>query len=319
MEELLQKLVENELLNEDTKKELLESFQEQKKTAIEEAVAEARSEVEAQVRVELQEQFQADKEALIEALDTKTEEYLKEHMAEFEDDVNRFRDLEAEYAEKLVEAKEELASVLKGDIEELVEAIDTFLDMRLAEEIEELREDIDHVNKLQFGKEIYEAFEAMFNKKFINENGLQEEISERQSRLEELEGQLQETARELEQVKRERKLDEVLEPLHGRTRSVMEAILKNVETDRLEEAYEHYIPRVLHESTETVVESEKESEEDSSVLAEGKEDGQKAVEEGSVIATGDTEEVIVEESTNQVELPEDVKRTLERLKALSTQ
>lgn len=51
----------------------------------------------------------------------------------------------------------------------------------------------------------------------------------------------------------------------GRTREVMEAILKNVDTPSLEEAYKTYVGRVLKETAEPAVTSEKEEK----VLAEG--------------------------------------------------
>ena len=320
MEDLLQQLVENDLLTEETKTELTEAINKQIAEKTEAAIVEAKAEAEAQIRVELQEQYQADKEALIEALDTKVEEHLKNELAELKDDVDRFRDLEVEYAEKLEEAKEELSQVLKGDIEELVETIDSFLDMRLSEEVEELKEDIDNVKRLQFGAEIFEAFESMFTKKFVDENDLQESLKEREEKLTVLESKLEETSKELERITRSKKLDEVLSSLHGRAKDVMEAVLRNVPTEKLEEAYENYIPKVLHENVvdNEEVESEKESDEDSPVLAEGEEvqdtDGEIELKEGTVLATGDTEELI-EESTED-DIPAETKETLARLRKL---
>lgn len=320
MEELLQQLVENELLTEDTKQALTEAINKQIEEAKEAAIVEAKAEVEAILRIELQEQYQADKEALVEALDTKAEEYLKEELGELKDDIDSFRDLEVEYAEKLEEAKEELSQVLKGDLEELVETIDSFLDMRLAEEINELKEDINNVKRLQFGSEIFEAFEAMFAKKFINENGLEESLKEKEENLDKITKELEESTTELAHIKREKKLDEVLSSLHGRSRDVMEAVLKNITTEKLDEAYEHYIPKVLHENVvddSENVESEKETSDDE-VLAEGekaaKTEEKKVVEEGTVVANGDTEKLIEE---SEDELSPELVATLARLKKLS--
>lgn len=330
MEELLQTLVENELLTEETKNELTEAIKAEIETAKDAAVTEAKAEVEAQVRTELTEQYVADKEALVEALDTKASEYLKEEVEELKDDIERFRDLEVEYAEKLTEAKEELSKVLQGDMEELVETIDSFLELRLNEEVNELKEDIEQVRKLQFGAEIYEAFEGMFNKKFINENGLEDDLREKEARLTDLEEQLDDTSKELDGVKRDKKMGEILESLHGNAREVMETVLKGIPTDKLEEAYEHYIPKVLHESAQvsTDEESEKETEDDSAVLAEGdtvesndnpeKED--EVTTEGTVVATGDNEPLVEDNSDNEEEpLSEEVQETLARLKHLSGQ
>jgi hypothetical protein len=315
MEKLLQQLVENELLTEGTKKELTEAINKQIAEAKEVAIAEAKAEVEAQVRVELLEQYQADKDALIEALDTKAEEYLKAELGELKDDINSFRDLEVEYAEKLEEAKEEMSQVLKGDLEELVETIDSFLEMRLAEEVTELKEDIDHVKRLQFGAEIYEAVEGMFAKKFISENGLEDSLKDKEHRLGQISSKLEEAETELKNIKREKKLSEVLSSLQGRSRDVMEAVLKNVPTNKLDEAYAHYIPKVLHENAESGdVKSEKENKKP--VLAEGEksETANTVKTEGTTIASGNIEPTLIEESE---ELPADVAATLKRLRKLS--
>ncbi len=327
MEELLQSLVESEILNDETRKELTEAITKQIEEATEAAIVEAKAEVEAQVRVELTEQFAADKEALIEALDTKAEEYLKEEMSELRDDIENFRDLEVEMNEKLEEAKQAHAEIVKNDIEELVETIDSFLDMVINEEVKELKEDIEDAKRLQFGAEIYEAFVGMFSKRFINENDLADEMKNKEERLADLTSKLEETSKELAVATRKSKLDEVLASLTGRTKDVMEACLQNVPTDKLEEGYEHYVAKVLHESVDTAnVESEKEGEDDSSVLAEGEEavettDSKKKVEEiatdGTVVSTGDTEQVIEESLIEEESIPESVKVEIARMRKLA--
>ena len=326
MEELLQSLVESEILTDETKKELTEAIRAQIEEAKEAAIVEAKAEVEAQVRVELTEQFQADKEALIEALDTKSEEYLKEEMSELRDDIENFRDLEVEMAEKLEEAKSAHAEIVKNDIEELVETINSFLDMVILEEVKELKEDIEDAKRLQFGAEIYEAFEAMFSKKFINENDLADDMKDKEERLAEVEAKLEETSTALAKAERKTKIDEVLASLTGRTKDVMEACLQNVATEKLEEGYEHYIAKVLHESVDTtVVESEKEGADDASVLAEGEETVDSTKEsgkdelttEGTVISTGDTEQQMIEESPEEEQIPAALAAEIARYKKLS--
>jgi len=329
MEELFQQLVENEILTPETKDQLVEAFKQHIEESSKAKLVEMKAEAEANVRVELQEQYQADKEALIEALDTKLEEGLKGELDSLKDDIENFRDLEVEYAEKLAEAKEEYQETLKGDIEELVEAVDGFLDMRIAEEINELKEDIDTVKRLQFGSEIYEAFESIYNKKFVNENAVEVEMQDKEEKLSELTAKLEESSKELEKVRRERKLDEVLSTLHGRSREVMEAVLKNSPTDKLEEAYEYYIVKVLHESSETeaVVESEKEKDEDnSSVLAEGddadtKSDDKVTAHDDTVVLEGNSDEnEQIEESVNEDvdTVPDYIKEEIARFKRLTS-
>ena len=106
MNEILKKLFESEVLTEETKKELTESIQ----STINEAVENAKKEAEDKVRGELTTQYLADFEKLVEAVDVKTEEHLKAELAELKEDIQNFRDLETEHAERLVEARQDSMS-----------------------------------------------------------------------------------------------------------------------------------------------------------------------------------------------------------------
>jgi hypothetical protein len=293
MDELLQKLLEAEVLSEETKKELEEAFQ----GKLEEAMNEAKEKAAADVRAELTEQFIVERDRLVEAVDTKVAEFLESEITELKDDIESFRDLEAEYAEKLVESKAAMSVELKKDLTELVEKLDTFLEIRLSAELDELREDVAEIRKVEFGRSIFEAFRNEFINNYADEDSAEATLRETQERAAELAEALEESERTRAALERQIKLENVLTPLAGRQREVMEAILKNVDTDKLDEAYKTFIGRVIRESTD-VAGSEKEDK----VLAEGasKEDKKKAkatlnekVKE-AVVATGDGEEMVKE-------------------------
>jgi len=93
-------------------------------------------------------------------------------------------------------------------------------------------------------------------------------------------------------MNREKKLKEVLSPLKGRSKDIMEAILKNVDTDQLDGAYKTFIGRVIREESEATS-----SEKEGTVLAEGaskKPAQKKTIVESTVMKTGDTDEVVTE-------------------------
>ena len=123
MNELLKKLLENEVLAEDTKAELTAAF-ESFEAELTETV---RAETEATVKAELTEQWVKDREVLVEAIDSKVGEFLDRELGELKEDVSRFRDLEAEYAKKLVEQRAIMAEELKDDMSTLIDQIDQFL------------------------------------------------------------------------------------------------------------------------------------------------------------------------------------------------
>lgn len=246
MDELLKKLLEAEVLTEETKSEIELAV----KARIDETMAIARDEAAATVTAELHEQWIAERETLIEALDAKITEALTEEMDELRSDISRFRDLEAEHAENLVESKAELAHQLKGDVSELIEKLDSFLEIRLASELEELREDFAAVKKQQFGKTIFEAFVTEFKKHYTEDDSTEARLNETEQRLDDTLSALEMAEKKTARLERSIKLESVLAPLTGKTREVMEAILKNVDTQMLDEAYKTYVGRVLKETSE---------------------------------------------------------------------
>lgn len=296
MDELLQKLLEAQVLSPETKKEFETAF----KSKLDEAIENAKTTAAADVRAELTEQFVRERDALVEAVDTKVGEFLEQEIEELKEDIERFRDLEAEYAEKVVEAKAAMSNELKGDLVELVDKLDTFLEMRLTAELEELREDVAEVRKVEFGRRVFEAFAQEYMSNYADEDSAESSLQEANAKIEELQTALEESATKRSEIERKVKIEEVLSPLAGRQREVMEMILKNIETSKLEEAYRTFIGRVVRESAEAA-----RSEKEGKVLAEGasdkaatkktdkKEQLREAV-KNAVVATGD-EDTIVEE------------------------
>lgn len=289
MDELLKKLLAAEVLTEDTKTELESAFNAQ----LNEAMEQAREVATATVTAELNEQWIKERETLIEALDAKVTEALEAELSELQTDIERFRDLEAEHAEKLVEAKNEMAAVLKDDMTQLIEKLDAFLEIRLNAELEELREDFDLVKKNEFGKNVFEAFVTEFKKHYAEDGSVEARLNETENRLENALSALEQAEKKAAKLNRSIKMEKVLTPLSGRTREVMEAILKNVDTTQLDEAYKTYIGRVLKE-TSTNVEESTSSEKEKKVLAEGK----KAKTVTGVTKNGDDKDRLVEQTAH---------------------
>jgi hypothetical protein len=312
MEELLQKLLESEVLTEDTQKELQEAFD----AKLNEAVEAAKAEAAADVRAELTEQWVNERDALIEAVDAKVGDFLDSELEELKTDIERFRDLEAEAAEKLVEAKALMAEELKSDLAELVEKLDSFLEIRLRAELEELQEDIERVKKDEFGRKIFEAVAAEFQANFADDESLEGTLRETEKRYQDTAEALEEAERKLAAMERKEKLDEVLAPLSGRQKEVMEAILKNVDTEQLEEGYKTFIGRVLKETEED------KSEKEDTVLAESaSEDEEKELLENGEVKTGDDAEQLAENeeqlSETEHKLSEETRKRLRRMAGLS--
>jgi hypothetical protein len=117
------------------------------------------------------------------------------------------------------------------------------------------------------------------------DDGTAAALAEAKTELENTRKSLSESVDALTKAKRDMKMAEVLEPLSGNAREVMETILRKTPTEKLVEAYQTFIPRVLRESS-TQVEEVSEKEGDKSVLAES----DASTGEKTTVVTGDTPE-----------------------------
>lgn len=286
MDELLKKLLETDLLNEETKAELTEQVQSFISTKIDEHRQLVEQEVRAELTQSLSEQWVQERESLIEALDAKTSDILSAELAELKEDIERFRDLEAEYAGKLVEQKQELAETLHLNITQLAEMLDQFVFEKLSAELDELKEDIAENKKLAFGRKVFETFVREYQMNFVSQTDIEKQLAESATTLTTVQEQLAESQKALDAAVREKKMTELLSNIAaGRPRNVMETILKTVPTEKLDEAYAKFLDRVLKESVKPTAK-------ETGVLAEGAQEPTQI--EESVVLNGDTQPTAAE-------------------------
>lgn len=246
MEEILKKLLESDLLSEETKTTLKEQFN----AAIAAYLVEERAKLETEVNARLTEEFVKAREELVETLNQKLDEVTAREFEELHGDIEQYRDLEVEHAEKLVEEKEQLAVRFGEEMEQLVDKLDIFLEQRVDAEFEELKEDITEVKKLELGRKIIESFGAEYKKLFKEDvSKTERDLAEALDKLTDAQKRLADIDRQRVAEARQNKLDELLAPLTGTTREQMKLILNNVSTEKLDEAYKVYLARVLKEST----------------------------------------------------------------------
>lgn len=305
MDEILKKLLESEMLSEDTRSQITEQFQ----TFVAAQINEQRQLIEQEVRTELtqslSEQWVHERDALIESLDMKTDEILRAELDELKEDISSFRDLEVEYAAKLVEQKQQLAESLQSNIGTLAEMLDEFVHLKLSEELEELQTDITETKKLAFGKKMFESFVREYQMNFVDHTDVEKQLAESSKQVEGVKAQLAESKKALDVAVRAVKMTELLSNVSGKNRDVMETILNTLPTNKLEEGYAKFIGRVLKESATTPTAKETE------VLAEGAKT--KPAAKPAVVKTGDTQPTAAELFESQQSAPV-VNADLEKLK-----
>jgi hypothetical protein len=243
MDEVLNKLLKSELLSEETRAEVSKLLSE----AMEANRIQVREEIAAEVRAELYEQWTHDMAELAEKVDSFVTEQLNQELSELKGDISRFRDVEAEFACKLVEEKHRLAGQVADELDQLVDKIDAFFEVRLAEEMSELKEDLEIVKQNEFGRKIFEAFADTFSTSHRDEKSAVGKLRASEEKLADLQEQLHKREVEMTTMIREAKMEQVLSQLSGKKREQMAMILRGVPTEKLEESYKHFIGRILSE------------------------------------------------------------------------
>jgi hypothetical protein len=294
MDDILKKLIASDILSEETKNEITEGFA----LAVDEMRVSLREEIEAEVKTQLVQEWTTQRNALVESIDEMVTAALVEELEELKADISDFRDLEVEFADRLVEEKKAMAVTLSEEIDTLVDKLNEWLELRIESEFDELREDINEAKQNLFGRKIFESYAKEYTKNFVDEDSLQAQVNVLEDKLSDAEKKiveskktaetsLTETLAKLATLTREKALLETLAPLSGTKREQMAILLTNIETEKLSEAYAMYINRILKEDKAPV-----------------KLEESKVEEVKTEIKTGD--ELLVEEKKEEQKAPVDI-------------
>jgi predicted DNA-binding protein len=321
MLEALKPLLDNGIINEDTKTAIAEAW--------ESRITEAKEQVRAELREEFAQRYQHDKQVMVEALDKMVTESLTAELKEFADEKQQLAEDRVAFKRKMVESagkfNDFMVSKLSEEIRELradrktyesaISKLESFTIRALAEEIKEfeadkravvetkvrlmaegraklaelqhkfvkqsavavkeavtssleseltqLKEDIQIARENMFGRRLFEAFATEFAGTHLNEN---KQIRELQGQVELVTGKLSEAVQKIEQTnvlvesketeikiikesaERKDRLAEMLKPLNKEKSAIMRDLLESVQTDKLQAAYEKYLPAVLNSS-----------------------------------------------------------------------
>ena len=185
---------------------------------------------------------------------------LAEEIQEFEQDKKAV----VETRVRLVaEAKEQLGDLKKQFIARSANLVKESINAKLDSEIGQLKEDIHIARENMFGRRLFEAFASEFAVTHLNENReiskLQAAISKKDKQLSEAvkvvaekEALVESKDREVriikESVDRKVKLNDLMKPLNKEKASIMSELLENVQTEKLQLAFDKYLPAVLNNS-----------------------------------------------------------------------
>jgi hypothetical protein len=190
------------------------------------------------------------------------------------------------------EARAQLEGLKSRFVKESATKMSQAVSKHLKAELSQLQEDIKAARENNFGRRIFEAYAAEFGATHLNENAevrkLHDVIAHKDSQLSEAiklsqkaKVLVESKEREIRVIKesneRQSTMDDLLAPLNKEKQEVMRNLLESVQTSRLTNAFEKYLPAVL---------------EDRSVKAS------KVITESVAEVTGDKSVRVVEEQDN---------------------
>ena len=183
---------------------------------------------------------------------------LAEEIKEFDQD----KQAVVETKVKLVaEAKSKLAELQGAFVKRSAKLVKEAVASNLGSELAQLKEDIQTARENMFGRRLFEAFASEFAVTHLNENKefakLQAVLAEKETviaeskkAIAEKEALVESKNREVrvitEGINRKEKLDGLLKTLNKEKADVMSSLLESVQTEKLQAAYDKYLPAVLN-------------------------------------------------------------------------
>lgn len=209
-------------------------------------------------------EFQSDRKTVAENFE-KLEQFvvnaLAKEIREFAEDK---RDLAETKVKLIAGAKDKLDEVKQQFIKRAANTVQKTVESTLRNEISQLREDIDSARTSSFGRRIFEAFAQEFQYSHLNEKSatskLLKIVEKKETEVAEAQAAQNEALQLAESFKRELRIQrdlmeranvmgELLAPLSADKKGIMRELLESVETKKLANAFNKYLPAVMEGGT----------------------------------------------------------------------
>lgn len=182
---------------------------------------------------------------------------LAHEIAEFYEDK---KDLAETKVRLVKEAKVHFGKVKKDFIERSAKAVSETVDSALRGEIGQLKEDIEEARRNDFGRKLFEAFASEYSNSYLNEKSetakMMKVIKAKEAQLSEAkalaakaknlaESRNKDYERLVESSRRKEIMSELVAPLNREQKEIMTDLLEGVQTNRLQQSFEKYLPKVI--------------------------------------------------------------------------
>jgi hypothetical protein len=188
-------------------------------------------------------------------------EQLTKELNEFHEDK---RSLVEAKVKMIKEGKEVINQTKQNFVRTAAGKVNGIMEKTIKSELNTLREDIQTAKENTFGRKIFETYAAEFMGSYLNEGtevaklqkiveGLQGEINGKDKAIAEKEVLVQESAKVArianDTAERKQLMQEMMAPLSRDHKEIMNALLESVKTNKLQNAFNKYLPSVLKEDT----------------------------------------------------------------------
>jgi len=206
-------------------------------------------------------ELREDKKVQSEAI-AKLEKFVIHALAEEIKEFDQDKQAVVETKVKLVaEAKQKLAELQGQFVKRSAKIVKEAVATNLGSELAQLKEDIQTARENMFGRRLFEAFASEFAVTHLNEN---KELAKLQAVIAEKEAVIAESSKAIAEkealvesknrevrvitdgINRKEKLDGLLKTLNKEKADVMSSLLESVQTEKLQAAYDKYLPAVLN-------------------------------------------------------------------------
>ena len=182
---------------------------------------------------------------------------LAKEIAEFHTDK---KDLAETKVRLVKESKEKFETIKQEFLKRSANVVEKAISESLRSEMTQLKEDIESARQNDFGRRIFESFASEYATSHLNEKSetakLLKVVAQKQQELEEAAKIVAEAKEEVvsreneikkitEAQQRAEVMSELLGPLGKDKREIMSELLESVQTDKLQKAFDKYLPAVM--------------------------------------------------------------------------
>lgn len=190
-------------------------------------------------------------------------EALANEIAEFYADK---KDLAQTKVKLIKEGRQQLGKMKKEFVKRAAVMVEQVVTKSLNTELVQLKEDIEAARRADFGRKIFEAFSNEYQNSYLNEKSetskLLKVINKKDSAItmantvavkaqRVIESKEMEIRRLKEAARRKEVMGELLAPLNAEQKGIMSELLESVQTTRLTESFNKYLPTIIEGSAGT--------------------------------------------------------------------